>query len=148
VKLAVFGANGPTGRLLTQRALDEGHTVTAVTRRPECIAFEIAAATGDRRRRSRLSHGGPSGAGQGRVISTLGVPYTKEQVTTFSQGTRNIAEAMSRHGLRRLVCVSSIGVHTDIPPQMTFLFRRCWAPLWMTTWEQIHVISSAELTPT
>jgi nucleoside-diphosphate-sugar epimerase len=62
------------------------------------------------------------------VISTLGVPYTKEQVTTFSQGTRNIAEAMSRHGLRRLVCVSSIGVHTDIPPQMTFLFRRIVGP--------------------
>ena len=34
MKLAVFGANGPTGRLLTQLALDEDHDVVAFTRHP------------------------------------------------------------------------------------------------------------------
>ncbi|MDQ6697179.1 MAG: NAD(P)H-binding protein, partial [Actinomycetota bacterium] len=34
MRLAVFGANGPTGRLLTQLALDEDHDVVAFTRRP------------------------------------------------------------------------------------------------------------------
>jgi uncharacterized protein YbjT (DUF2867 family) len=29
-----FGAGGPTGQLLTRQALEERHTVTAVTRRP------------------------------------------------------------------------------------------------------------------
>ncbi len=32
MKLAVFGVNGPTGRLLTQLALDEHHEVVAFTR--------------------------------------------------------------------------------------------------------------------
>jgi hypothetical protein len=35
---------------------------------------------------------------------------------------------MSRHALRRLVCVSSIGVHTDVPPQMAFLSRKIVEP--------------------
>ncbi|MFJ9352182.1 NAD(P)H-binding protein [Streptomyces sp. NPDC101237] len=35
MNIVVFGANGPTGRQVTAQALAEGHTVTAVTRRPE-----------------------------------------------------------------------------------------------------------------
>ncbi|SFW67365.1 NAD(P)-dependent oxidoreductase [Amycolatopsis australiensis] len=34
MRVAVFGANGPTGRLLTSQAVEAGHPVTAVTRRP------------------------------------------------------------------------------------------------------------------
>jgi putative NADH-flavin reductase len=32
MKLAIFGANGPTGRLVTARALTVGDAVVAVTR--------------------------------------------------------------------------------------------------------------------
>ena len=35
MQLTIFGANGPTGRLLTAQALDEGHDVVAFTRHPE-----------------------------------------------------------------------------------------------------------------
>ncbi|GAB3989425.1 hypothetical protein GCM10029978_114500 [Actinoallomurus acanthiterrae] len=34
MRIAVFGANGPTGRLLTGQALAAGHRVAAVTRQP------------------------------------------------------------------------------------------------------------------
>ena len=40
MRLVIFGANGGTGRLLTRRALDAGHSVVAVTRHPE--QFPIA----------------------------------------------------------------------------------------------------------
>ena len=40
MKLAVFGANGPTGRLLTQLALDEDHDVVAFTRHPDTFPIE------------------------------------------------------------------------------------------------------------
>jgi len=40
MKLAVFGVNGPTGRLLTQLALDEHHEVVAFTRQPEAFPGE------------------------------------------------------------------------------------------------------------
>ena len=41
MRLAIFGANGPVGLLLTRQALDEGHEVTAVTRRAS--SFPVAA---------------------------------------------------------------------------------------------------------
>lgn len=129
MKLVVFGANGPTGRLVTQRALDEGHTVTAVTRRPEAFPIEhrrLAVAGADALDAAVVDE---VVAGQECVISTLGVPYTKEPVTIFSQGARNIVAAMNRHGLRRLVCVTSIGVHPELPPEEKFFFRKVVGPI-------------------
>lgn len=35
MNLTIFGANGPTGRLLTRLAIDAGHRVVAVTRHPD-----------------------------------------------------------------------------------------------------------------
>ncbi|MER6145695.1 NAD(P)H-binding protein [Streptomyces sparsogenes] len=129
MKLVVFGANGPTGRLVTHRALAEGHTVTAVTRRPDAFPIED----------SRLRVAGADAldaaaveevvAGHDRVVSTLGVPYTREPVTIFSQGARNIVAAMRRHGLRRLVCVTSIGVHPQLAPGERFFFRKVVGPI-------------------
>ena len=40
MRLAVFGANGPTGRHVTRLAVDEGHGVVACTRHPG--AFDLA----------------------------------------------------------------------------------------------------------
>jgi nucleoside-diphosphate-sugar epimerase len=40
MKLAVFGANGPTGRLLTRLALGEDHDVVAFTRHPDAFPIE------------------------------------------------------------------------------------------------------------
>ena len=37
--IVIFGANGQTGRLLTRRALDNRHSVTAVTRHPDDFPF-------------------------------------------------------------------------------------------------------------
>jgi putative NADH-flavin reductase len=129
VKLVVFGANGPTGRLVTQRALAEGHTVTAVTRRPGAFPIEdprLRVAGADALDAAAVDE---VVAGHDRVISTLGVPYTREPVTIFSQSARNIMAAMSRHGLRRLVCVTSIGVHPELPAEEKFFFRKVVGPI-------------------
>ena len=129
MKLVVFGANGPTGRLVTQRALAEGHTVTAVTRRPEAFPIEdprLRVAGADALDAAAVDE---VVAGHDRVVSTLGVPYTKEPVTIYSQGARNIVAAMKRHGLRRLVCVTSIGVHPQLAPEERFFFRKVVGPI-------------------
>src|SRR5215472_8221830 len=39
MNLAVFGASGPTGQLVTKQALASGHRVTAVTRHPETFGL-------------------------------------------------------------------------------------------------------------
>ncbi|MEU4995744.1 SDR family oxidoreductase [Streptomyces sp. NPDC021622] len=129
MKLVIFGANGPTGRLATEQALTEGHTVTAVTRRPDEFPLsdarlEVAGAdVHDAAAVDRLV------AGQDAVVSTLGLPYTKEPVTVYSDGMANMLKAMEFHGVRRLVCVSSIGVTPEHAPGESFTFRKVIAPM-------------------
>ncbi|MEU2624014.1 NAD(P)H-binding protein [Streptomyces sp. NPDC007157] len=128
MKLVVFGANGPTGRQVTAQAIAEGHTVTAVTRRPE--EFPL----GD----ARLRVAGAdvldpvaverAVAGQDAVISTLGVPYSRKPVTVYSEGITRITQAMTEHGVRRLVCVSSTVLFGVAAPGETFLFRKVVEP--------------------
>lgn len=133
MKLVVFGANGPTGRLVTQRALDDGHAVTAVTRHPR--AFPLAdpglrVAGADALDAAAVAE---VVAGHDRVISALGIPYTRQPVSVFSDSARNIVAAMRRHGLRRLVCVTSIGVHGSAAPGESLFFRTVIGPvlLWL-----------------
>jgi putative NADH-flavin reductase len=111
MKIVIFGANGPVGTLLTQQALDEGHTVTAVTRRP--AQFPIASARlnvvrGDVFNGAEVHD---AVAGHDAVVSTFGVPYTREPVTVYSRGITNILAAMRSAEIRRLVAVTSGGTN-------------------------------------
>ncbi len=107
MRLTIFGANGPTGRLVVQQALALGHTVRAVTRRPDAFpafgpglevveadVFDAAAVDW-------------AVAGSNAVISSLGIPYSRQKIEVYSRGTGHIVAAMQRHGVRRLLCVSS-----------------------------------------
>jgi uncharacterized protein YbjT (DUF2867 family) len=111
MRIVIFGANGQTGRLLTRRALDAGHTAVAVTRRPDDFPIAdpaLTVAEADVRDGAAL----PAViAGADAVLSTLGVPFTREPVDTYSTGTSNIVAAMRETGTRRLVVVSSTGAH-------------------------------------
>jgi putative NADH-flavin reductase len=107
MKLVVFGANGATGQLLTKQALAEGHMVTAVTRHPETFPLRdecLQVIQGDV---FDLGAVEKAVAGQDAVLSTLGVPFTREPISVYSEGMAHILQAMQRFGLRRLVCVSS-----------------------------------------
>ena len=107
MKIIVFGANGPTGRLLTTQALYAGHAVTAFMRSPEQFPLThpgLRIAGGDVRDHDRVSS---ALRRQDVVLSTLGVPFTRDQVDTYSTGGQNIVAAMRTHGVRRLACVTS-----------------------------------------
>jgi nucleoside-diphosphate-sugar epimerase len=107
MKLVIFGANGQTGRLAVRRALDSGHRVVAVTRRPRDFPLAGAGLTiaeVDVRDAAAVE---PLVAGADAVVSTLGVTFTRESVDTYSVGTTNIVAAMRAAGSRRLVVVSS-----------------------------------------
>jgi len=111
MKLALFGANGQTGRLATALALNAGHEVFAVTRRPKEFPLTgdgLTVVEADVRDASSV---GPVVAGVDAVVSTLGVSFTREQVDTYSKGTANIAAAMRAAGTRRLVVVSSTAAY-------------------------------------
>ncbi|MEW2157855.1 NAD(P)H-binding protein [Streptomyces sp. NPDC007189] len=128
MRLVVFGANGPTGRQVTEQATAAGHTVTAVTRHPDAFPLahprlRIAAADVlDAAAVDRVV------AGHDAVISTLGVPYGRAPVTVYSTGLTHISRAMTRHGLRRLVCVTSTVLFGVPAPGEGFLFRKVMEP--------------------
>ncbi|MET8800911.1 NAD(P)H-binding protein [Nocardia sp. NPDC004568] len=107
MRIVIFGANGPTGRLLTGQALESGHDIVAFTRRPG--EFPIA--------HDRLTTIGgdvydPAAvaravSGADAVLSTLGVPFSRKPITTYSAGVATIVAAMNRHGVHRIAVVSS-----------------------------------------
>lgn len=120
MRIVIFGANGATGRLLTRRALDAGHTAVAVTRHPEQFpitgdALTVAAA--DVRDAAAVT---AVVDGADAVLSTLGVTFTMDPVDTYSVGVGNIVAAMSATGVDRLAVVSSTAIadypgRTDTP---------------------------------
>ncbi|BBX93530.1 NAD(P)H-binding protein [Mycolicibacterium boenickei] len=120
MRIVIFGANGATGRLLTRRALDAGHTVVAVTRHPEQFPITGAALTvaeADVRDAAAVT---AAVDGADAVLSTLGVTFTMDPVDTYSVGVGNIVAAMCATGVDRLAVVSSTAIadypgRTDTP---------------------------------
>src|SRR2546430_10728195 len=104
MKLAVFGSNGPTGRLLTQLALDEGHDVVGFPRRPDVFPIEhrrLEVVAGDVHDAAAVAS---AIDGTDAVLSTLGVPFAKSPVTVYSGGVTNIMAGMHAGGGKRLRC--------------------------------------------
>ena len=129
MNLTVFGANGPTGRQVVRQALAAGHHVSAVTRKPhgyplrsphlDVVTADVTDPDGVER----------ALAGSQAVISTFGVPYSRHEITVYSRGVTNITRAMTTHGVRRLVCVSSTTVATQEAPGETLFWRKVLTPL-------------------
>lgn len=134
MRLVIFGANGQTGRLLTQQALAEGHTVTAVTRHPETFPLHqegLQVLHGDAYDLASVEE---AVCGQDAVLSTLGVPYSNKPITLFSEGIGHIIQAMDRCRVRRLVCVSSSALDPLVRDHDTgggFLFEKLIKPFIM-----------------
>jgi putative NADH-flavin reductase len=111
MRIAIFGANGQTGRLATRHALDAGHSTIAVTRRPDDFPFTDPALTVAKADVHNADAVTDIVANVDAVLSTLGVPFTREPVNTYSKGTANIVTAMQSSGVTRLVVVSSTGAY-------------------------------------
>lgn len=128
MQLTIFGANGPTGRLVTSLAIERGHDVVAVTR--HAADFPISG------RRLTVREGDvhdlaavrASVGGADAVVSALGVPFTKAEVTVYSHGAANILTAMSEAGVKRFVAVTSSVLAPDPQPVGGFVFRKVLQP--------------------
>jgi putative NADH-flavin reductase len=111
MRLLVAGASGRTGRLLVARALERGHDVTALVRDPSAfpaVGERLTVVTGDVLAPETL----PSAvAGQDAVVSVL-APRPRTDGRVYVEGTRNLADAAARAGVRRFVAVSAEGADT------------------------------------
>jgi putative NADH-flavin reductase len=103
MNIVIFGASGPTGKLLVREAVAAGHTVTAVMRDPQPIAG-VTLVHADVLASAAVS---AAVAGADAVLSALGVPFGRKRIDTYSRGTANIVAAMQEHGVKRLIVTSS-----------------------------------------
>jgi putative NADH-flavin reductase len=129
MRIAIFGANGPTGRLLTGQALGAGHHVVAATRQP--AAFPL---THERLEVEAVDvHDAAAVAatvdGCDAVLSSLGVPFGRQPISVYSGGVGNIVSAMHEHGLKRLVVVSSSATYPHHHADGGFLLNRVLQPI-------------------
>ncbi len=107
--LAVVGATGSLGQVLVQRALARGHQVRAVARRPERLPFEapgLELHAADLMGEGELA---PALQGARAVIVALGAGL-RDSTPIRARGTARVVEAMHEAGVRRLVCLSILGL--------------------------------------
>jgi putative NADH-flavin reductase len=131
--ITIFGANGPTGRLLTGQALDAGHHVVAVTRHPEAFPVhhaDLTVAQADVYNRAATA---AVVRDSDAVLSTLGVPYSRRPITVYSTGVANIVAGMGEHGVKRLVVVSSSATEPHLHADGGFLLNRVLQPVIVAT---------------
>lgn len=109
MRIVVVGATGGLGRDVVAEALAGGHETTALVRDPARAALpgEVEIAQGDVLDRASLT--GPL-EGRDAVICALGTPSPRRRSTLLEQGTANLVAAMSEAGVRRLACVTLLGV--------------------------------------
>jgi putative NADH-flavin reductase len=128
VKISVFGANGPTGRILVDEALKRGHGVNAVTRHPSQFPLKherLHIVRADVTDGSSLDE---AISGCDAVASVLGATYSRKPITVYSHGTRAIVAAMDEARCRRIAVVSS-GLTYPPGPGYGFLFDKIIHPL-------------------
>jgi uncharacterized protein YbjT (DUF2867 family) len=125
MKLTIFGANGQTGRLLTRLALDRGHTVTAVIRRPSADV--------DARAHTRIvpslddtAEVRSAVAGADAVFSAIG-PRKRADAPVAAPAARAILAGMGETP-QRFVVISAAPVAPP-PADDSFISRRIALPL-------------------
>ncbi|MGW0649285.1 NAD(P)-dependent oxidoreductase [Streptomyces umbrinus] len=128
MRIAVFGANGPTGHHLTDQALAAGHEVVAVTRRPGSLATRpgLTVAVADATDPVAVD---AAIRGTDAVLSVLGARFSKETISTYSASAAAITGAMDRHGIKRLLAVSSSIADPHWRPTGAHFFNHVLDPL-------------------
>jgi len=119
MRLVIFGPTGGTGRRLVERAIAEGHEVTAFVRDPSRMSARhqrLSVVVGDAFDPWRVRE---AVANNEAVISVLGARQLSNPLRPGSPGdpkgpasvgSENIVAAMKEHDLKRLVCQTAWGV--------------------------------------
>jgi len=106
--VTVFGATGPSGRLIVERALEQGHSVRAFARNPARLGLEhpgLEVAVGDVLDQASVD---AAIGGSQAVIGCLGIRRGSSK-TIVTDGTRRILASMQAHGVRRFLGLSAYG---------------------------------------
>ena len=115
MNIAIFGASGATGRLLTERSLAAGHTVSALVRNPDKFAFRdkvriVQGSAFDPRAvaETLISANGKADA----IFSALGAasPFRNENV--LPRAVPLIVSRMQENKIQRIIALGSAGAQS------------------------------------
>ena len=132
MKLSVFGGTRGTGLKLIEKALAEGHEITALARRPEVLKErfpEVKIVKGDV---FDINSVKMAVSGSDAVVSTIGFVGRPKSTTIYSEGVLNIARATQEVGPRRLVVVvASLAVnpHPDVSLSVFLIMKLFVEPM-------------------
>jgi uncharacterized protein YbjT (DUF2867 family) len=110
VRILVIGATGGTGREVVQQALERGHDVVAFVRNPSkstTAHHRLRVVSGDVMDPASLE---AAVQGCDAVVCALGHKRWLGPSKILSEGTRNVVRAMEKHGVKRLVVETALGV--------------------------------------
>jgi putative NADH-flavin reductase len=128
-RVLVLGANGPSGRLVVQQALDRGLGVKASTRRPEAFPIDhdrLEVVGGDATDPTVMDS---ALAGCDAVVSVIGSAYTRKPVSVYSASARALIAACRTHAVRRVILVTSAEVAPESAHQGSFVTDRIVHPV-------------------
>lgn len=111
MKLLIIGGTGKTGRELIKQGLEQGHTITAIVRNPKKIKYSnpnLIVTKGNVLMPESLEN---AFRGQDAVLSALGHKRFFIKTTILSKGTENIINAMIGNGVKRFICITSLGIN-------------------------------------
>jgi uncharacterized protein YbjT (DUF2867 family) len=114
LRILIIGATGGTGRELVRQALEQGHQVTALVRKPKKMKLEhpnLRVVKGNVHDYDSVES---AMRGQSAVVCALGTKRFFYPNRVASNGTANILRAMKSCGVPRLVCESSLGVGNSV----------------------------------
>lgn len=142
MKVSLFGATSPTGKMVLENLLTENHLVTVIVRNPDAVSIRhqnLTVVKGDVFSPSSFEE---SIKGNNLVVSILGTGSNNKPTTVYSVGGQNILSAMRKAGIKKLITLTSGGVQKDDPViQKSFFYK--YVGLWylrhiyadMTEWE-------------
>ena len=126
MKILILGATGATGQLIVRDATASGHYVVALVRSKASANLPGAEVIeGDARDEGTLAR---ALNGCDAVVSALGTGMGMRKVDLLTVATRALVAAMTRTDVRRLVCISALGVG-DSRNHGGFVFDRLFQPL-------------------
>jgi putative NADH-flavin reductase len=114
MRILIIGATGGTGREIVKQALERGHQVVALARNPTKITTQherLRVVRGDVMDSASLD---AAMEGCDAVVCALGHKRWLGPSKILSEGTRNIVRAMEKHGVKRMVVESALGVGDSI----------------------------------
>ena len=138
MRILILGANGRTGQLATSKALEHGHTVTALVRRPSSMQAQqglvviegTPLSQADIEKAFSATPDDPVQA----VLVTLNNPRASDNPFSkpiappyfIRDSVRNVTTVMRNHGVKEIIIMSSVGIgnsFSQIPWITKLLFR-------------------------